>query len=132
MPGCLQQFINHNGVLYKVYVMGDQVCGQQTCLLSRLRSGADCNVCTLCKCTVYACRYATYSCRISQAIMQYHTNVAFFQTVNSLSVPSILAKFDLIMYWQCMDRLSGRQGQITRSCIPLRSFQVVLCGMLET
>jgi len=25
MPGCLQQFINHNGVLHKVYVMGDQV-----------------------------------------------------------------------------------------------------------
>lgn len=25
MPGCLQQFINHNGVLYKVYAMGDQV-----------------------------------------------------------------------------------------------------------
>lgn len=25
MPACLQQFINHNGVLHKVYVMGDQV-----------------------------------------------------------------------------------------------------------
>ena len=25
MPGCLQQFINHNGVLHKIYVMGDQV-----------------------------------------------------------------------------------------------------------
>lgn len=25
MPGCLQQFINHNGLLYKVYVMGDQL-----------------------------------------------------------------------------------------------------------
>ncbi|DBB10768.1 TPA: hypothetical protein ACH3X3_007252 [Trebouxia sp. C0006] len=25
MPGCLQQFINHNGVLHKVYVMGDQM-----------------------------------------------------------------------------------------------------------
>ena len=25
LPGCLQQFINHNGLLHKVYVMGDQV-----------------------------------------------------------------------------------------------------------
>ncbi|KAL3142372.1 hypothetical protein ABBQ38_002708 [Trebouxia sp. C0009 RCD-2024] len=25
MPGCLQQFINHNGKLHKVYVMGDQM-----------------------------------------------------------------------------------------------------------
>ncbi|KAA6428986.1 MAG: inositol-tetrakisphosphate 1-kinase 4-like, partial [Trebouxia sp. A1-2] len=25
MPACLQQFINHNGVLHKVYVMGDQM-----------------------------------------------------------------------------------------------------------
>ncbi len=34
MPGCLQQFINHNGVLHKVYVMGDQVHTAYRCLLA--------------------------------------------------------------------------------------------------
>ena len=32
MPGCLQQFINHSGVLFKVYVMGDQVTFHKTSL----------------------------------------------------------------------------------------------------
>ena len=36
MPGCMQQFINHNGVLHKVYVMGDQVRAVMHCLLHRV------------------------------------------------------------------------------------------------